>query len=211
VHACNLRSAKVLRSAFTWRAAEGDRPPRIQFDPTEIAANSEMTAAFRQMQQNIEGRRQRQTDPWDQLRRILVAGTTCCVTFGPMWIGVGQGIEAAASAKGLGKTETFWLRNVVSAGFCAFADQFFAAACKHFSVLVGGALLGQISRMRRAHLCCKRRLGGIEAKLDWRGAEVSRCCGGGCDPEGEDYRCVQGRGHLLTFLRTPHRHTRDRS
>jgi hypothetical protein len=53
---------------------------------------------------------------------------------------VGQWVEAIALARGLGKTETFWLRNVISAGFCGFADQFFSAAFRLLSVLIGGAV-----------------------------------------------------------------------
>jgi hypothetical protein len=137
-HAINEREAMVLREAFTWHDGDDNNPPRIEVNPDRIVDSPELFAAFRSMQVNIEQGRHLSSSSLSKVGRILSLAVTNTLTFGPFWVGVGRTVESIGQAYGLNNTENFWLRNVISAGTFAVANQFLHPVSDILEILMGG-------------------------------------------------------------------------
>jgi hypothetical protein len=136
--ACNEDQAKILRQAFTFVAGD---PPRIVFSPEAVADNAELMQAFREMQRNIYDGHHLSTNTRAKTARILNLAISSTITFGFCWVSVGRAVEAVARIKRLElkEVEIFWIRNAISAGSFAIANQFFHPAFDILEVLMGGA------------------------------------------------------------------------
>jgi hypothetical protein len=139
-HAINEREARALRGAFTYLAGGRRNPPRIYVEPERIVNSPQLYAAFQRMQANVCEGGHLHSRAMTKIRRVMSLAFTATATFGMFWVSAGRGVEAIGRAQGLTDTEVFWLRNTISAGTYAIANQFLHPVADMLEVLMGGKM-----------------------------------------------------------------------